>query len=99
MKIGQKALFLEISPTQGKVSELHLDEYFRNGQRYIPNQDMAKSSEDMNQALKAPDLSQGLQTHEFKLWRDDTNDIELESGLIEVSDVVTSPRIINTDMT
>ena len=102
MKVGQKALFLELSPTTGKVSELHLDEYFKNGSRISPDQNTTKQGdqeESKTQLPIKPDLTSPLQTHEFKLWVDDTDDVELNSGQIELSEVITSPKVINTDHT
>ena len=103
MKVGQKALFLELSPTTGKVSELHLDEYFKNGNRISPDQsttDTQGDKEEANSHLPVKsDLNSPLQTHEFKLWVDDTDDVELKSGQIELSEVITSPKVINTDHT
>ena len=48
--------------------------------------------------IRTPNLNQALQTHEFKLWVDNTADDELKNDLIELSEVITSPRVVNTDL-
>ena len=53
----------------------------------------------MSQLQVKYNLKIPLQTHEFKLWVDDTDDVELNSGQIELSEVITSPKVINTDHT
>ena len=87
IKIGQKAMFLEVYPQASTVSELHLDHHFREGQ-YAPSEQGAGEAK-----------TGVLKTQEYRLRIDESQDVELQKGLIVLSETIAGPKVINTDET